>query len=206
MLRTKPLLLFIIKAFIIYLILAAPFSFYDELYGRFYRKTAVSLFNHFDGNGFARFTEGKNKAITLVNVGNYDQIKKDGTCETTYANLNIRYLAYLPTILLISLILASPVPWKRKTISLLIGLLLLTSFVMFLQWLHIMICGIRAPWVNLTAISEFKKNTVIFAYQYLVEMPGFSRFLVVVIWLLVTFRKDDLKILIQPAPRDKQSQ
>jgi hypothetical protein len=202
MLRTKPLLFFFIKAFIIYLILAAPFSFYDEGYGRFYRKVAGNLFNHFDGNGFVRFTEVQDKAMTRVNVGNYDQIKKDGTAETTYGFLNIRYLAYLPTVLLISLILASPVNWKRKVFALLTGLLLFTAFIMILQWLNIMFLSIRASWLNLAVYSDTKKNILNFAYRYLVEMPGFTRFLVVLIWLLVTFRIDDVKILKRPARND----
>jgi hypothetical protein len=199
MLRTKPLLFFIIKAVVIYLILVAPFSFYDEFYGKIYRGIASPIFNHVGGNGFTRFTEVKDKAITLVNLGNSTQIKKDGTAETTYGLLNVRYLAYLPTVLLISLILASPVPWKRKLISLVAGLLLVTAFIMFLQWLFIMFLAVRAPWINLSGITEAKTNFINFGYKYLVDMPGFSRFLVVVIWLLVTFRMDDLKILKRPS-------
>jgi hypothetical protein len=195
MLRTKPLLFFIIKAAIIYFVLAAPFSFYDEMYGKLYRKCAVGLFYNFHGNGFVRFAEGNEKSITRINVGNYDQVRSDGTGKTTFGYLNIRFLAYLPTALLISLILASPVNWKRKLQSLLIGLFLLTAFIMLLQWLHIMYLSIRAPWLNLIDYSETKKNNFNLAYKYLVEMPGFSRFLVVLIWLLVTFRIDDLKIL-----------
>lgn len=205
MLRTKPVLIFFIKAAIIYIILALPFSFYDEMYGKFYRKCASGMFSTFHGNGLARFVEGNEKAVTRVNVGNSEQIKSNGTLETTFGYLNIRFLAYLPTILLIALILASPVNWKRKLLALVIGLLLLTVFIMFLQWLHLMYLSIRATWLNLIDFSESKKNTLNQAYKYLVEMPGFSRFLVVLIWLLVTFRKEDLKILAPKSTAVKRS-
>lgn len=205
MLRTRPILIFIIKAVIIYSILAVPFSFYDEMYGKFYRKCAASMFSTFHGKGLARFVEGDEKAVTRINVGNTEQIKPDGTLETTFGYLNIRFLAYLPTILLIALILASPVNWKRKLLALVLGLLLLTIFIMFLQWLHLMFLSIRATWLNLIDFSESKKNAYNLAYKYLVEMPGFSRFLVVLIWLMVTFRKEDLKIIIPKTISHKPS-
>lgn len=199
MLRTKPLLFFIIKAAVIYILLAAPVSFFDDVYGKIYRKCATTLFHRFHGKGFAQFTEGEYKAIIRVNVGNLDQVRKNNTAPTTYGYLNIRYLGYLPTILLITLILASPVTWKRKAMALILGLLLLNAIIIMEQWLHLMFLSIRATWLNLVYFSETKKNIINLAYNYLVRMQGISRFLVVLIWLLVTFRKADLKILIRPS-------
>lgn len=195
MFRTKPLLLFILKAAVVYMILAAPLSFYDEMYGKFYRKIAGNLFSTFHTHGIARFAEGYEKSITRINVGNYEQVEKSGALQTTFGYLNIRFLAYLPTVLLISLILASPVNWKRKLLALVIGLFLLTAYIMLLQWIHILFLSIRATWLKLFDFSESKKHIINLAYKYFVQMSGFTRFLVVLIWLLVTFRIDDLKIL-----------
>ncbi len=197
MFRTKPLLFFIIKAAVIYILLAAPVSFFDGVYGKIYRKCASTLFHRFHGKGFAQFTEGEDKAIIRVNVGNLNQIRKNNTAPTTFGYLNIRYLGYLPTILLITLILASPVTWKRKAMALILGLVLLNAIIILEQWLHLMFLSIRATWLNLVDFSESKKNTINLAYNYLVQIQGISRFLVVLIWLLVTFRKTDLKILMR---------
>ena len=112
MLRSKTLLLFLLKAVIIYGLLSLPLSFYDEVYGNFYRKVAEVFFSKFRETGFVKFSECKEPAKTHINVGNYALVRPDGSCDTATADINTRYLGFIPTILLISLVMASPVSWK----------------------------------------------------------------------------------------------
>jgi hypothetical protein len=125
-LRGRTLGLFLVKAMVIYVLLAAPFSFYDSFYGEFFRACSRSFFDGFQGNGYLMLTKQEDKCITHVNVINRKQIRPDGSARSAGVDVNTRYLGYIPTILLISLVLASPVPWKRKFVALLIGLILVT--------------------------------------------------------------------------------
>ena len=193
--RRKPLLLFLIKAILIYALLAAPFSFYDETYGKFYRKYGDRFFHRFHGNGLTIFSEGEEKFKTHVDVGNYTLVRADTTVDTVLSVVNTRSIGYLPTVLLISLIISSPVSWKRKLMALLLGFVLLTSFIMFQLWILIIHLCAHNKSLNLYDFSKGQKNVIDFTYNGIVVSGGFSWFIVVAIWLLVTIRKDDLMIL-----------
>ncbi|MEO8145979.1 MAG: hypothetical protein ABI723_00015 [Bacteroidia bacterium] len=200
MLKAKPVLLFLIKATVIYALLAAPFSFYNTLYGVFYRATAKVFFDKINHTGFVLFSEGRENYITHFNLGNDALVKPDKTTDTVYDDVNIRYRGYLPLVLLIALVLASPVAGKRKAYGLLIGAVAVTLIVMLKQWLHILyLCG-HNPWLMLYNLSEGQKKTIDFIYSNYVSTLPPTLFLVVAIWILITFRRDDLKLLIMESP------
>ena len=193
--QRKPILLFLLKTILIYALLAAPFSFYDEAYGKFYRTYGNKFFHRFHGNGLEMFSEEEEKYLTRMAVGNYAQVRADNTVETFYRTINTRISGYLPTVLLISLVLSSPVQWKRKMLALILSFVLLSIYIIFQQWIIIFYLSAHNHSLNLYDFSEGQKNIIDFIYRGVVEMLGFSWFIVVVIWLLVTFRKDDLKVL-----------
>lgn len=195
MLKTKPLLLFLIKAVIIYALLAAPFSFYDTAYGKFYRAAGKIFFNKIKSTGFVLFSEGRENYITHINLGNDALVRADKTTDTVMDDINIRFRGYLPTVLFIALVIAAPVPIKRKFMSLLTGLMLLTGLLMLKQWIHILYLCDRNPWLALYSFSNSEKKMIDFIYEnYVITIPP-TLFLTVAIWLIVTFRKDDLKLL-----------
>jgi len=194
MLNRKTMLLFLLKAVIIYALLAAPLSVYDEMYGNFYRKIATVFFSNFRENGFTKFREWKKPELTHVNLGSNLQIRPDGTSKVAFTDINTRYLGYLPTILLISLVLASPVPWKRRLIALAIGLILVTLLVMFKQWIALLWLSEQSAWLELTHFTGTTKKLFAFTNTVISDSASTVLYFVVAIWLLVTFRTGDFKI------------
>lgn len=196
MLPTKPLLLFLLKAAIIYALLSTPISLYDEMYGTYYRACANKLFHRFHGNGVAWFSEGNGKFATLINVANKLSVGSDNQTDILVAAVDTRW-GYHPTILIITLILSSPVPLKRKTIAMASGIILVTGMVMIKQWIDIMYLCEKNKWLKLYDFSESNKKVLEKIYIEYVDSVSPALLFVVAIWILVTFRKDDLKILQQ---------
>ena len=56
MFKSKSVLMFVLKASLMYGLLAAPFSFYDIEYGKFYRVISGALFTTFHKIGYTAFT------------------------------------------------------------------------------------------------------------------------------------------------------
>src|SRR5688572_29850478 len=100
MIKNKTILLFLLKALVVYAILSAPFAVYNDYYAKFYRACATKLFRHFEDSGLARFSPGPTNTMTHINVGNLKQLKPGGQLDTTFGDVNTRYLGYLPTALL----------------------------------------------------------------------------------------------------------
>ena len=193
MLRSKTLLLFLLKAVIIYGLLSVPFSFYDEIYGKIYRNVAEVFFSKFRENGFVKFREWKEPVTTHINVGNNAMIRPDGTSDTAAIDVNTRYLGYLPTILLIALVLASPVPWKRRLPAVAAGLILVTLLIMFKQWISLLWLCEQHPFLQLTNFSGTGKKLLTFFNTFISVTSSSVLYFVVAIWLMVTFRVGDFK-------------
>ncbi|MDP1622590.1 MAG: hypothetical protein Q8M08_09670 [Bacteroidales bacterium] len=193
MLRSKTLILFLIKALVIYGLLSAPLTIYDETYGTFYRKIAGFFFSNFRETGFVKFREWKAPVTTHINLGNYNQVRPDGTSKTAYVDINTRYLGYIPTVLLISLVIASPVPWKRKLIALPVGLILVMCLILFKQWIALLSLSEETPWLELTNFTGTRKTLLTFANRFISVTSSSVLYFVVAIWLFVTFRLDDFK-------------
>jgi hypothetical protein len=192
-LRSKTLFLFLLKSILIYSLLSLPFSFFDEAYGNFYRKVAKTFFGNFRDGGFVAFEEGKQPAITHINVGIYAFVRPDGSCDTAVDDINTRYLGYIPTILLISLVLASPVPWRRRLIALVAGLFLVTMLILFKQWISLLwLCEINM-WLKFPHFTGVGKKVLTFFINFIAVSSSTLLYFVVAIWLLVTFRVEDFK-------------
>jgi hypothetical protein len=203
MLRSKTLLMFLLKALVFYTLLSLPISAYDEAYGNFYRKLSDQCFGHFRGSGFAKFNSMKDPAMTHVNVGNYALKLPDGSFDTAAIDINTRILGYIPTILFISLVLASPVPWKRRLVALGTGMILVMLLVIFKHWISLLWLCEENAWLKLTNFTGFSKTVLTFTNTFISSSSFTVPYFVVGIWLLVTFRLDDLKEKPQAPAKNK---
>ena len=195
MLQSKQIVFFFLKALVIYGLLVLPLSF-DTSYAKFYRVCGKQFFGKIQGKGFVMFNESKGKYDTRIIMGNYAQVLPNGKAAVVSRPLSVHYMGYMSTILLVSLVLATPIVWKRKLVSLIIGLVLLTLFIMFKQWIHLLFLNISNPWLRLYQFNDAQKTIIEYLYPKLADSLGTSWFVVVVIWLLISFRKDDLKMII----------
>ena len=135
------------------------------------------------------------KYVTHVQIGNTTKILRDGTTTLANADFNTRYRGYIPTVFFISLLLASPIPWKRKLFSFIAGMILLTAVIMLKQWIHLMYICQQTDFLSLYNFTPEEQKKLDFYYVNFANYSGSSLIIVIVIWLLVTFRKSDLEII-----------
>jgi hypothetical protein len=189
----KTILLFLLKLIVISGLLFAPVSFFDTGYGKFYRANCRMLFHHFLGTGIGLYNESKDAKTTNIQIGNLSLLDKNKQLKAGSFDVNTRYRGYIPTVLLISLVLASPVPWKRRLFALIAGLILITAFIMLKQWIHLVFICQQIEWLKMDDFSARQKSITEFVYLNYINTIGPSLFVTVVVWLVVTFRIDDLK-------------
>lgn len=106
---------------------------------------------------------------------------------------------YLPVSLAVALVAAAPVPWRRKIIALVLAVALMGAYVQFLIWLRLMTGLLTQPQFQAVQISE---TTLRFlkTLEVLVKSPVLPYIVALVVFGLVTFRRDDLvRIAGQPA-------
>jgi hypothetical protein len=188
----KKILSFLLKAILIYGIFSFPSSWIDNEYGIFYRKIGKVFFNRFSGTGFAIFSETKRPNFTKIAIGNRKLIGKDKKTEVETDELNTRLRGYLPTLLLISLIFASPVPTKSKFYAFAAGFIIIMAFIIFKQWIHCLEMAAEYQKLKITDISGTTRKLVSFLNKSIVISLSPSYTFAVFTWLLVTFRKNDL--------------
>ena len=174
-----------------------PFSFYDSAYGNFYRSISKILFHDIGESGFSIFNETKQLEITSIRLGNNAQVKPDGVVSIATSEFNTRFRGYIPTVLFLSLVLASPVSIKRKLSSSIGGFVIITSAIMIKQWIHLLYIYTQAKWLNLYEFSLSEEKLVISLYKNIANYNGPTIVFAIAVWLVFTFYKSDLKIFLK---------
>ncbi len=112
-----------------------------------------------------------------------------------YFYTDVWQFAWIPLMLIISLILATPVPWKRRLIALAMGVGLTLVFTFFRFWIRFVVEINRHGWLEVGTQGDtmkwiFKSLNTVFMFM------GIALIVPVVIWFAVTFRKGDGKIFL----------
>ena len=109
-------------------------------------------------------------------------------------NLSSKYTGYLPSVFLFALILASPVPWRRRFLALLAGSFGIYLFVLFRVWLDVQVIADRIledgerlfPFEGLLA-SIFARLRPLIS-----DEPSTAFLLPITLWAPLTIRPSDL--------------
>jgi hypothetical protein len=193
--RSRILLLFLLKAALIYSVFLASIPVLDGSYGSAYRACGTLLFGRILKSGFVLFQPGKDKYFTHISIGNLTHIRAGGATTVTNDDINTREQGYMHTILLIALVFASPVSWNRRLFAFTGGLFVLSAFVMLKLWLHILVWCEHYSFLSLLDLTQGWKDLLETTHDVLFPMIYPTLFFVVAVWVLLTFRKDDLKLL-----------
>lgn len=201
MFNFKPILRFVLWFSLSYLgllLIALPLK---EQYATHYRWLGKTCFEQFGKKGIVQFfphqeKELKYKMDTKVVLFNLDQVvaaRRSGQATVRGGEFftSSWYSALLPSILLLSLILASPVSWKRKLLATLAGTALIYLFTLFKLRLSIAYEYHQNPWLE---FSPGNPNWIQPAYRIFVTNIETTIIIPVFVWVLVTFRKSDLPV------------
>lgn len=105
--------------------------------------------------------------------------------------MRLRGQAYLSWALLTALCLASPVPWKRRALALVLGWILLAAFFVLGLWATLMDWTVSRVDADPYGSSRLASGFYSYLCRYSAESPMSSVLVPVLIWLIAVFRQED---------------
>ncbi len=184
---------FLWRVALLYGLLIAPWPGFNAAYGKYFRTLGQTVFAREGERRMLRFeavpAELHHGLDTRIALANRDQADRDGKGPVHYLELDTRGVGWVPTALLLALILATPVPWRRRGWALLWGLLVVHGYILFSVGVYI--------WNNsadlaLLTLTPFWQQVLGGLEETLITQMGASFVVPVLIWILVTLRKQDI--------------
>lgn len=106
-------------------------------------------------------------------------------------------LGYAPIAFLIALVVATPIPWRRKWRSLVWGLVLVEAFVVIRLGLWFAYWYGHPGQVRLYTPGAVSGWIIATAYEFLTHAPGASFLAPTIVWAAVTWRADDVRRMLE---------
>jgi hypothetical protein len=184
-----PVAMMLLRFLAVYLLLTLPWPGWDSLYGQYFRTIARTAYPSNSRRELIFNTPGEKSARPLdtrVEIVNRTLTRPDGTAPTRDMEFDARGFSWQPTALLIALIIATPLPWSRRRRALLWGLPVLQASILIL--LGFCIWNESAD-VALVTFNPFWKTVTGTLQDLILEQSGVA--LPAMVWLLVTFRRED---------------
>ena len=169
-------------------VLIVPWPGWNAFYGDYFRAIGRAVFPEGSGRWIIRFEAARGlrpPLETAITVANREQVRADGRGPAKTLGLDTRSVGWVPTALTLALILASPVPWKRRGRALLWGLTLVHIFIFLSVGCYI---WNESASLGLANIPAFWKPVADGLEETLVTQLGASFVMPALIWLVVTFR------------------
>lgn len=189
---------------VVYGLLMALWPVWRGVYSQLYSSAAALLFESPGSRAVVHFHRSRNTGDE-VKITFYDRKRVDRLgrpIPLLRIAHDIRYGGYIYLAFLAALILATPIPWRRKAWALLWGLILMHVFMavrLGILILHLL----SSEQVSLLALNWFWKETLLLSVQVFTIniLPGFV--VAIVIWVLVSFRRGDWPgiMMQQPPPK-----
>ncbi len=211
---------FFVRVAALYVLAMAPWPGLESAYGKAFVKCADYLANGVWGGGGSGIfgsdalvrvyhqdpEEHGHRDLSMILVNRMRMADPDGG---THAQSTSRHLGYMPTAVLVSLVLATPLGWIRRAWSLLWGLLLINVFVVmrFGSVLLYKFHGEEPHCVyNLGTFGTWLVETT---FVLLAVVPATAYVVPLFIWMAVMFRREDWDTLVKqfepPAPKERRT-
>lgn len=187
--KKSPWVRFLVKFVCWYVALFMVFAQMEGFYGGFFRSVGQLIYGKNDRASevsFERLARGDDSSRTRVVIVNEALMKPDGSGPVRNLDIGTRGLGSMPLALLVSLVLASPVSWPRRSKALMWGILWqqvsVFSFLGYCIWLD-------SAEIGLVSLSSTGKDLATGIKNALggVLMAASP----VLLWVLVTFRRGD---------------
>jgi len=193
----KRLLTFLVRFALVAGILVSPWPGLEERYADTLRRTAQSIFDGDGSKWVVLFKPTSDPHLdTTIYIGNRKQAAPDGKLSAAQISFTSRYVGYLPTVLLAALVMATPLPWKRRFFALLWGLLSMHLFLGLLMLIMILNQCSQFPAMNLVHLGPFQEQVVHSTYDVFIHHLGARLAVPVLLWILICFRRDDLERIL----------
>lgn len=199
-----------IKAFVVFfipiyaLLLIAGLAGMDHVYEGMYRSIGNKLFLETGEKGLVQFIEAEDPTtkemaswVLLINKEeNAKAIANGTTVPSARVEISPWSMGYLPIALLLALILSTPIPWKRRLIALAWGLPTLGLFIYFRTWVFIKYFFLnKDEKLDVIDPGPFATSMLEWSYSIFVYNVVVGLFFPILVWILVSFRKEDKTLL-----------
>jgi len=178
-----------------YGLLIAPWPGFNEIYGRYFRALGELVFAQETGLRLLHFEAvpeaSRHGLDTRIVLANREQLDRTGSGPVRYLELDTRGVGWVPTALILALVLATPLSWRRRGWALLWGLLAVHGLILFSVTTYIWSSSTE---LSLVMLAPFWRHTVEGLEETLITQMGAGFVAPVLIWALVTLRKKDLVV------------
>lgn len=198
---TKTILGFCLRLVLVYIVLMIPWPGVARAYGLLYRIGGDLVFGTFSFGADVHFQAAD------ASDGNWDTkviIKNHRSGATGTLPSSSRHMGYIPTAVFVSLVLATPIVWKRKRQALFWGFLWVNIYVAFRVWLSIFDALSGQGPGALYALSPFWKQILDDVRHVVAIVPANWFVAPVFIWILVSFRSEDWTRFSEPGKPAKK--
>ncbi|MFQ5422934.1 MAG: hypothetical protein ACE5F9_03030 [Phycisphaerae bacterium] len=204
--QTKTIVGFFARLILFYALLVAPWPGLREAYVVAHASAANAFFRSAREHGTVRFIpmgaiRRSGPDTKLVFENHVTGVAGNGTH-------NAQLTGFIPTALVIALVLATPIPWRRRAVALALGLILVHVFIALR--IEILIAhwyGVDQPWA-LDHPGPTWRAIVDALFESGVVSPTPSFVVPIVIWAAVSLRRNDWRAAghqAAGAPRDRKA-
>ena len=153
-----------------------------------YLQQGTERISRFGGDGLYRLTPHADDGKTDVTV-TIGHRKIEGGLQVS---VHSGQLGYAPTTLLIALVVATPIRWKRRGWALVCGFGLVQVFVLLRIWLLLTHAFSQQIPFRLYEPGPFWRAVLDWLYEMVIVSPTCTFLVPALIWVLATIRREDL--------------
>lgn len=189
---------------LVYALLMSPWPGLGAAYTKLYRKGAALLFGSFGSRGVVLFRPSGNSVYEIdMYFLDRQRVAADGKVNSVLVHHTCRYAAYMHIVSTAALILATPVPFRRRAKALFGGLILMHCFIVLKLMVLISYTFNNKP-LSLFALNPFFERLLFVTHQLIIDSVSFNFIAPVFIWILVSFRRQDWAALVSGQQQTQQ--
>lgn len=181
----------------VYTLLLLPHINANRVYAELVCKLGNYLYRDFPRGGYVKLStqsdRGKNDIALFIS--RTDWIKGRKLTGVTADKASDR-IGYLITAFYFALAIATPVSWKRKLVAMLLGLILMTAFVMLKLYIIILQAYTLVDWFGLYQEAA-EKERIQFWYSHFAAPATYGYSFAVIVWLALSIGSRQWKQLNQ---------
>ncbi len=193
MISAKKIVVSVLIFVLVYTFLLLPQVNVNKYYAELFCSVGNFIFEDFPRGGFVNLKtqsdKGKNDIALFISKADWMEGSKIKGVTTNKASDRIGYLI---TAFFIALTLATPVSWKRKTIALVLGFVIVTAFVMLKLYIIILQSFTLVNWFDLFQETS-EKETIQFWYSRFAAPATYGYSFVIIVWLALSIGKKEWK-------------
>ena len=195
--NNKAIARFVLWFLLVYSLLMAPWPGLQNTYRTAYVGAGQFVFQTLTSPDTIRF---KAPDVVEREVDTVVLVTHRGAAGWLTLGINSRQGAYLPTVVLASLILATPVPWSRRGASLLLGLVLVHLFIAVRLTIVVLSGYYLMLGPNAGTETSLWTKVVLAGVKFAATGQGLGYIVPTIIWVLVAIPREQLNRILSKRP------